>query len=103
MHPHVIPNLYDFLSSAEDILKNDGNLTVAVSIDFHSIFFVKLWKSMGIEPIWLQKELNVTEIIGSRTSFRFPMLTNTHTHTHTHTHTNAHTHMFVFVKSGDIP
>ncbi len=40
-HPHVVPNLYAFLSSVEhkDNLRNVGNQTVDVAIDFHSIFF----------------------------------------------------------------
>jgi len=29
-HPHVVKNQYAFLSSAEHILKNDGNQTVLV-------------------------------------------------------------------------
>lgn len=36
--PHVIPNLYSFLlRNMEDILKNAGNQTVWVTIDFHYI------------------------------------------------------------------
>jgi len=35
-HPQVVANLYEFLSSAEDILKNDWYFG---TIDFHSIFF----------------------------------------------------------------
>ncbi len=48
-HPHVVPNLYAFLSSVEhkDNLMNVGNQTVDVAIDFHSIFFhtveVNVW------------------------------------------------------------
>jgi len=44
-HPQVVPNLYEFVSSAEhkDILKNDWNFGTT---DLHSIFFFLLWKSM---------------------------------------------------------
>jgi len=37
-HPQVVPNLYEFVSSAEhkDILKNDWNFGTT---DLHSIFF----------------------------------------------------------------
>jgi len=34
MHPQVVANMNEFLSSAEDILKNDWNIG---TIDFHSI------------------------------------------------------------------
>ncbi len=36
-HPHVIPNLYEFLSS-EDILKYADSRTVVAAADLHSIF-----------------------------------------------------------------
>ncbi len=40
IYPHVVPNLYDFLSSVEhkDDLKNVGNPTVSVAVVFNSIF-----------------------------------------------------------------
>ncbi len=53
-HPRVIPNLYDFLSSVEHkrILKNAGEQTFWVLIDFHCIdrmFWVDYpFKSAGI-------------------------------------------------------
>jgi len=45
-HPQVVANLYDFfllLNTKEDILKNDWNYGI---VDFFSIFFFLLWKSM---------------------------------------------------------
>ncbi len=41
-HPHVVSNLYEFLSSGEQkgrYLENVSNQTVSGTIDFHSIFF----------------------------------------------------------------
>ncbi len=39
-HPHVNPNLYDFflLWNTTNILNNEGNQTVSVTIDFHCIY-----------------------------------------------------------------
>ncbi len=39
-HPRFVLNLYEFLLlSTKYILENVGNQTIAVAIDFHSIFF----------------------------------------------------------------
>jgi len=43
-YPHVVPNLYEFVSSAEktkaNILKNVGNQKLTVALKFHVFFFV---------------------------------------------------------------
>jgi len=51
IHPQVVPNLYEFLSSAEHKRRYfeecQYNQQFMGLIDFHSIFFSILWQSMG--------------------------------------------------------
>ncbi len=57
-HPHFVLNLYEFLLlSTKDILENVGNQTIAVAIDFHSIFFSILWKSMATSNYLVTKNI----------------------------------------------
>jgi len=41
-HPHVVPNLYVFICSAEDIWKNVLIKQISIPIDYHSMYFFDL-------------------------------------------------------------
>jgi len=53
-HPHVIPTLYDFISSAKQdflfCLKNVVNQTVLVTICFH--YIVKYFPQKKVIQVW---------------------------------------------------
>jgi len=62
-HPQVVANLYEFLSSAEDILKNDWYFG---TIDFHSIFFFYNGSQWCQITVWFQSFFKISSYVFSR-------------------------------------
>jgi len=56
-HPHVVPNLYAFICSAEHrkiFWKNVLIKQISIPIDYHSVYFFLLYGSQwGLRSVWL--------------------------------------------------